>query len=488
MRRAPVDVAVVSGDKGPVVIAALMKRGESLTAECPGRILRCVSETSAIHPLAAELNRVLEPTAIGRSFSALGHRLYFPKGVVAQSAEAAEHADRFNATVGLAASGGEPMHLPAIADRLPGLTAEEAFAYAPTAGIPALRDRWAEELSTKNPSLRSAVSRPVVTAGLTAGIGLASDLFVDADDPVLLPDLVWGNYRLIMGERRGARVEGYPFFAGDRMDLDAVQLTLARHPEGAKVVAMFNFPHNPTGYSPSRAEAERLTATLAAAAERGVQLVVLIDDAYHGLFYEEETLKESLFARLAALHPNLLAIKIDGPTKEEYVWGFRIGFVTVGAAGLGDEHYRAFEQKAMAAIRSTVSSANRMAQHLVLAALDHPEHARQRDANQEELRRRYLTTFREVGKRSSAAIRPLPFNSGYFMCFHLPDGTAEDVRRYLLHERGIGTISVDAEHLRVAFAGVDTDDLPELYAEIYAAAERCAVQAEPPEGVTAASR
>ena len=129
-----------------------------------------------------------------------------------------------------------------------------------------------------------------------------------------------------------------------------------------------------------------------------------------------------------------------------------------------------------------------MAQHLVLAALDHPEHARQRDANQEELRRRYLTTFREVGKRSSAAIRPLPFNSGYFMCFHLPDGTAEDVRRYLLHERGIGTISVDAEHLRVAFAGVDTADLPELYAEIYAAAERCAVPAEPPEGVTAASR
>ena len=265
---------------------------KSLTGDRRGRILRCVSDASAIHPLAAELNRVLEPTAIGRSLSGLGRRLYFPKGVVAQSAEAAEHADRFNATVGLAASGGEPMHLSAIAERLPGLTAEEAFAYAPTAGFPALRDRWAEELRTKNPSLRSAVSRPVVTAGLTAGIGLASDLFVDAGDPVLLPDLVWGNYRLIMGERRGARVEGYPFFAGDRMDLDAVQSTLARHQAGAKVVAMFNFPHNPTGYSPSRAEAERLTAILAAAAGRGVQLVVLIDDAYHGLFYEEETLKE----------------------------------------------------------------------------------------------------------------------------------------------------------------------------------------------------
>ena len=455
-----------------------------------GLILRCVSETAAIHPLAAELNQVLEPTAIGRSLSQLGTRLYFPKGVVAQSAEAAEHADRFNATVGLATSGGQPMHLPSIAERLPGLTAEEAFAYAPTAGLPHLRDRWAAELRVKNPSLPSAVSRPVVTAGLTAGIAMAADLFVDDGDPVLLPDLVWGNYRLIMGERRGARVASYAFFDAEAaaMDVGAVERALAEPPAGAKVVVMFNFPHNPTGYSPNRAEAEGLVAALGGAAERGVHLVVLVDDAYHGLFYEEETLKESLFARIADLHPNLLAIKVDGPTKEEYVWGFRIGFVTIGSAALGAEHYRAFEQKAMAAIRSTVSSANRMAQHLVLAALDHPEHASQRAANQEELRGRYLTTVRELGKRSSAAIRPLPFNSGYFMCFRLPGGTAEAVRRYLLYERGIGTISVDADHLRVAFAGVDTADLPELYAEIYAAAERCAAQADAPGGAAAALR
>ena len=112
--------------------------------------------------------------------------------------------------------------------------------------------------------------------------------------------------------------------------------------------------------------------------------------------------------------------------------GFRIGFVTVGALGLNGDHYRAFEQKAMAAIRSTVSSANRMAQHLVLSALDHPDHAKQRAANQTELRNRYLATLRELGRRSSAAIQPLPFNSGYFMCFYLPAGTAEEVRRYLL--------------------------------------------------------
>ena len=446
-----------------------------------------MSEEVTINPLAVELNNSLRDTVIGRSLSRLGSRLYFPKGVVAQSAEASEHADRFNATVGLASNHGEPMNLPAISERLPGLTSEEAFAYAPSAGLLSLRNRWATEICTKNPSLKVSVSRPVVTAGLTAGISMAADLFVDTGDPVLLPDLVWGNYRLIMAERRCARVVNYKFFDARStfMDVGSVERALGEHRPGAKVVMMFNFPHNPTGYSPNRDEAEGLIGALFQAAERGVNLVVLIDDAYHGLFYEEETLKESLFARLADLHTNLLAVKIDGPTKEEYVWGFRIGFVTIAAAGLKDVHFQAFEQKAMAAIRSTVSSANRMAQHLVLSALDHPEHAAQRAFNQEELQRRYLTTVRELHGRSSSAIRPLPFNSGYFMCFHLPDGTAEEVRRYLLYERGIGTISVDSNHLRVAFAGVDTADLPDLYAEIYAAAERCAEHSDGPGAVTA---
>src|SRR5574342_290188 len=32
--------------------------------------------------------------------------------------------------------------------------------------------------------------------------------------------------------------------------------------------------------------------------------------------------------KLANLHPRILAIKLDGATKEEFVWGFRTGFIT----------------------------------------------------------------------------------------------------------------------------------------------------------------
>ena len=49
---------------------------------------------------------------------------------------------------------------------------------------------------------------------------------------------------------------------------------------------------------------------------------MLVDDAYFGLVYEDNVFKESIFARLAGLSENIMAVKLDGPTKEDYVWGW----------------------------------------------------------------------------------------------------------------------------------------------------------------------
>ena len=59
---------------------------------------------------------------------------------------------------------------------------------------------------------------------------------------------------------------------------------------------------------------------------------MLCDDAYFGLFYHlgGESMTESLFGKLTGRHPNLLAVKLDGATKELFVWGLRCGFITFG--------------------------------------------------------------------------------------------------------------------------------------------------------------
>ena len=53
------------------------------------------------NPLAAKLNAELEaaaPEVLGM-LSAFGQRAYFPRGILSQTAEAREKADRFNATI-----------------------------------------------------------------------------------------------------------------------------------------------------------------------------------------------------------------------------------------------------------------------------------------------------------------------------------------------------------------------------------------------------
>jgi phosphoenolpyruvate carboxykinase (GTP) len=66
--------------------------------------------------LASELNEVIErenPHVFGM-LSRLGKRLYFPKGILAQSEEAKDKAKHCNATIGIARENGKPMFLPSI--------------------------------------------------------------------------------------------------------------------------------------------------------------------------------------------------------------------------------------------------------------------------------------------------------------------------------------------------------------------------------------
>ncbi len=419
---------------------------------------------------ARELNRILADTIAGRLLSELGRRLYFPRGIVAQAVEAEREARRLNATAGIAALKGRPLFLSPVKEQLPFLEPEEIFSYAPTAGHPELRELWLQEMIDKNPSLAGkGTSRPVVVGGLTHGLSLVADLFVDAGDTVVVPEPFWGNYNLIFSVRNRADIKTFGLF--DRrggFDLDSLGRAVGRRGRG-KVILLLNFPNNPTGYSLGREEAERVHELLAEAAAGGRRLILVLDDAYFGLFYEQGSYTQSMFARAADLHDNILAVKVDGATKENLAWGLRLGFVTFASRSLGQEHYATLEQKLMGALRSSVSSSSRLSQSLLLRAMKSPDYREQKQRVFDLLKQRYLRS-REVLAALQGPLEVLPFNSGYFLCFRTGPDEAEPLRRVLLSEHSIGTISVRDRHLRVAYSSVDVEDLEELYRRIMQAA------------------
>ncbi len=423
--------------------------------------------------LAEELNQILEGTALSRLLSPLGRRMYMPKGLLAQSAEATERAHRFNATIGMAYANGEPMILDAVREALPGLSPYEAVAYAPTAGLPELRKLWKKALAAKNPSFRNKeCSLPVVVPGLTAAVSFIADLFIDAGEGVVVPDLHWPNYRLIIEERKTAKGLTFPLFDGRGFNLLGFEEKLrASAAANGKAVAVLNFPNNPTGYSPTLSEAEEILAAIGRVADGGADLLIICDDAYFGLAYEDDVLAESLFGRLADFHTRVVVAKADGPTKEDYMWGFRTGFVTFAGKGLSAAQLDAVSKKVMGVVRSAVSNSPAPAQHIYLKALTAPGYDDQKARYRGLLAARYRKA-RDVlaTMKLPSLLKPLPFNSGYFMSIECEGVSAEKIRLRLLDE-GIGVIALGDKHLRVAFSCIEENDIPALYSAIAIAAE-----------------
>ena len=103
---------------------------------------------------------------------------------------------------------------------------------------------------------------------------------------------------------------------------------------------------------------------------------------------------------------------------------------------------------------------------------DQPDVIAEKEEYYKILKRRYDKVKQLVkDHEGSRVLKPLPFNSGYFMAFACLNISAETLRTELLHKEGIGSIAIGESHLRIAYAGVDEQHLEELYSTIYRVAE-----------------
>lgn len=425
----------------------------------------------APNPLAEQLNQSIETENpyLFSMLSDMGKAFFYPKGILSQGAEAKEKAQRINATVGIAREKKHTMALKTVTAYIDGIPPRESLTYAPSYGIHALREMWHQMLVQKNPSLKGkTISMPVVTNGITHGISTLADIWVNPGDVIMAPDMMWGNYNMIFGVKRGARFVSYPLFANDgRFNLSGFEKTLR---DGAadtgKIVVLLNFPHNPTGYTVTRDEARAIVAILTAAAEEGINIIAACDDAYFGLFYEEATLKESLFARLCDCHPRVLAVKLDGATKENYVWGLRVGFITYGTCfenepALG---YTALEKKTAGCIRGTISNASHLGQSIILKSMQDSSFDSEKKEKFQILKARAERVKAVLSDpKYQAAFTPYPFNSGYFMCIRLKTVAAERLRCHLLENYQVGLIALGESDLRIAFSCIEENEVADLF-------------------------
>jgi aspartate/methionine/tyrosine aminotransferase len=425
---------------------------------------------SELNPQAVEVNAAIaaEHPAVLRMLSRRGEGIFFPaKGILGQTAEA--KGKEINATIGIALEDdGAPLHLSCLSEMV-SLEPAETFPYAPSFGDPTLRSTWQQMIVEKNPSLAGKpISTPVVSCALTHALSICGYLFLDPGEQITITDFYWGNYNLIFKNGYDAGFQTFDTFADGGFNVAALNEALAAG-DGKRVV-LLNFPNNPTGYTPTIEEGQAIIEALVNCAEAGNDLVVLIDDAYFGLVYQDGVMPESIFAQLADAHERLLAVKIDGATKEDYVWGFRVGFITYGIKGGTPALYDALAAKTAGAIRGNVSNSPKVSQSLLQKTFVHPNYAGEKAQKYETLKRRVVRIQEIFSEHPEYAgvIEPLPFNSGYFMCVDTVGAEPEAVRQILLSDFSTGVIAASGV-IRVAFSAAPFAVLDKLFENLYQA-------------------
>jgi aspartate/methionine/tyrosine aminotransferase len=434
-----------------------------------------MDNTKDLHNIAKELNKkiIKSNKNIYDMFSEEGIRMFMPKGVLSQTAEAKAKKVKYNATIGIATENNEPMYLSCINQYFKSITPVDTYPYAPSTGIKELREVWKDRLYEKNPSLKNKeISLPVSTIGITHSVTITSSLFINPDDTVLVPQKMWGNYNLILKERKKANLIPYNLFTDDmKLDIEGIKNTfIEKAKQNSKLLIILNFPNNPTGYTPTLDEANTIVNTIKSLPDYDCNIIVFFDDAYFGLFYEEDSYKQSMFAELANTSERILAIKGDGATKENYVWGFRIGFITFGSKTNNyNELYEALEKKASGVIRGTVSSPPKPLQQIILNSLKSQEFIPQKEQKSKLMMERYQEVKRVVNlEKYLSDWTPYPFNSGYFMCLKLKHNIdANELRLHLLNKYSLGIISTSKTDIRIAFSCLEKSSISDVFELIY---------------------
>ena len=399
-------------------------------------------------------------------FSKLGENIILPQDVLIQSKETSIVPNAVNATIGIATDNKKALSLPSINEVIKELSTTDYLPYSPTPGLLKIRELWKEKILKENSTINSKyLSLPMVTTGITQGIDIVANLFSEKDDALLLPNLFWQNYAQIFTIKLGNNIYKYNQFDNENnFNLADFKHTLYNIKEN-KISIILNFPNNPTGYTPSTEELTQLVSIIDVFAKENPNknLIIISDDAYFGLFFEENHKTPTLSAtyRLAD-NNNCLVVKLDGITKEYYGWGLRVGFVTYYTSD--DKLREIVLEKTQGYLRSTTSSPSNLSQQIALRLLESSQAKQEKTYNDNIIEERYHILKEAIAKYNlDNDVTILPFNSGYFFTIKMPEHIdAHKFRLKFLNDYKYGVYSMDDSHIRIAFSCLDKELIPDL--------------------------
>lgn len=368
-----------------------------------------------------------------------------------------------NATIGsLLDDDGKLIVLSSVDEVFRGLKPDEYADYAPICGIPAFREAVQKAAFGKfrPKSFTDAVAAPGGTGALRNAIANYSQ----PGDKVLTSDWHWSPYNTIAGEIR-RRVDTFSLFTEDRkfnwQSFREKVLQLLDTQDS--LVIILNTPaHNPTGYSLTLGDWDKVTEVLTEAAKKGKAIALVVDAAYIDFAGDEEECRRFL-PKLETMPENVLPIIAYSLSKTFTLYGTRCGALICMAKTreIADEFKRVCEFSS----RGSWSNGTKAAQ--VLLAKIYADDKLLARVSEERARYRDMLLARGRAFEEEAAkvgLEMVPFDAGFFASIPCsdPDGISAQ-----LEKQGLFIVPL-AKGLRVSVASVSEEKCRRITAMIKA--------------------
>lgn len=367
-----------------------------------------------------------------------------------------------NATIGsLLDDDGKLVILSSVVDVLKNLTPVDYADYAPIAGTPDFI-QTVKKAAFGN-YVPKAYTEAVATPGGTGAIRNTIQNYSKRGDQVLTSDWYWSPYSTIAQEIERSITTYTLFDEGGQFNIssfDSRVQELLQKQDG--LVIIINTPaHNPTGYTMTLEDWDKIIASIKSAAKSGnKKITLLVDVAYLDFAGDPEEYRK-FYPKLENLPDNILVVIAYSMSKGFTMYGMRSGAMIcmTNDKEIADE----FKVVCSFSCRGTWSNCTRASMAVLSNIYKDQELLDKVDAERETHCRMLVKRGKTFQKSAQdAGLKIVPFDSGFFVT--VPCENAEEVGLEL-QKSGIFTVPI-GKGIRVSVASISEERCKKLPAKI----------------------
>ncbi len=370
-----------------------------------------------------------------------------------------------NATIGAILDEEETLVcLPTVERVYRDLSMQDIIAYAPISGLPAFLERVCDCcFGAYRPQAQLAA---VATAGGTGVIHHVIHNYTEPGDAVLTGDWFWGAYRTLCEDNQ-RRLATFTLFT-DELTFHHADFARAVHALAdaqRQVTVVLNTPaHNPTGYSLTDDDWDRVLAVLTEVAADPAKRVTLVVDAAYLDFAGEGDEARQFFRHFSNLPERLLVVVAYSMSKGFTMYGQRTGAM-IGISSSADviQEFRDINQFTSRATWSNISRAPMQLLVNISEDADLLASFRREQAQYFAMIRERAALFME--EAAAVGLRVLPYRAGFFISVPTPHAKAVCER---LHADRIFLVPLQAG-VRIAVCAVPKEKIRGIAGKLAAA-------------------